>query len=588
MRNVSSIKKDDIFEMFFHQSRDLVCIAGFDGYFKVINPAFEKVLGYTETELLSKPFVEFIHPDDVQKTSDEVNMMSSLGTSTIQFENRYIRKDGQLIYLQWNTSLDSENETIFAIARDITEKKIIEEKLERSEKLLNASQAMVNMGSWSFDIITQDVFWTDGIYSIFEIDKDAPNVYELYLSRFNSSDLEVFNNYVSKAVQDGISYSFEHAVNLADGRIKYVQCFGFPIKDDHGKVMKIEGVVQDNTAAKIAREQLEKSERLLDETQSISKTGSWSMDYSTGELYWSREMYKIYEIDPSVKGMELANEFYSRFSSEEKNALNNLVEIALEKGIPYKSERQMSLPSGEKKWIRGSGIPSADKNGRIFKIEGIAQDITESKIAELTILENIKEKETLLKELHHRVKNNLQVISSMLNLQSSMIENDEIKAIFQDSQQRIKSMASIHDLLYKSSDLSEINFSEYITNLIHDLVMSYRGINHRVDLTINMSNSLLFQLDIAVPLGLFVNEILTNSLKHGIQESPHPQISVSIQKGGKKNYTLCISDNGKGFDPIKLNNETLGLMLIDSLANQLEGIMELNSGKEGTSYTLEF
>lgn len=588
MQNVSSIKKDDIFEMFFHQSKDLVCIAGFDGYFKIINPAFEKVLGYTETELLSKPFVEFIHPDDIQKTSDEVNLMSSKGTSTIQFENRYIRKDGQLIHLQWNSSLDTENETIFAIARDISEKKIFEEKLERSEKLLKAAQSMVKMGSWSFDTISHEVFWTEGIYEIFEIDQEAPNTYELYLSRFNEQDLSILNHHVSLAIQSGKSYSFDHAVNLPDRRIKYVHCYGYPTKDKKGAVIKIEGVVQDITSSKIARDQLEKSERLLDETQSIAKTGSWSMDFSTGELYWSREMYKIYEIDPSIKGVELTNIFYSRFTDEERSNLNKLVEEALINGKPYISERYIQFPNGTKKWIRGSGLPVADKNGKITKIEGIAQDITESKLAELTILENIREKETLLKELHHRVKNNLQVISSMLNLQSSMIENEQVKSIFQDSQQRIKSMASIHDLLYKSTDLSEINFSDYIVNLINDAVVSYRGKDHDIHLEIDLCKDLLFQLELAVPLGLFVNEIITNSLKHGVKNSNQPIIRLSIKRGGTKNYILHLSDNGKGFDSTRKKNDTLGLLLIESLANQLEGNMTLDTGTEGTTYILEF
>jgi two-component sensor histidine kinase len=299
-------------------------------------------------------------------------------------------------------------------------------------------------------------------------------------------------------------------------------------------------------------------------------------------------MYKIYEIDPSIKGKELTKEFYSSFTDVERSELNKKVEEALKNSIPYVSERFIEFPDGRKKWIRGSGVPIANPDGTVQKIEGIAQDLTESKLAELTILQNVKDKETLLKELHHRVKNNLQVISSILNLQSSMIEDDQIKSIFQDSQQRIKSMASIHDLLYKSADLSEIKFAEYITNLIHDAVLSYRGQDHNVRLNIDMAKDLLFQLDVAVPLGLFVNEVITNSLKHGIKDSGEPQIAVSIIKGGNKNFTLSISDNGRGFDPNKKSNESLGMMLIESLANQLEGNMTLATGQEGTAYTLEF
>jgi two-component sensor histidine kinase len=118
--------------------------------------------------------------------------------------------------------------------------------------------------------------------------------------------------------------------------------------------------------------------------------------------------------------------------------------------------------------------------------------------------------------------------------------------------------------------------------------LSYRGIDHRIELAIDVPKKQLFHLDIAIPLGLFVNEIITNSLKYGVKNTSDPIISISIHQGGIKKYVLSISDNGSGFDPEKINKDTLGLMLIESLANQLDGKLSLSSGPEGTAYALEF
>ncbi|MFN5845439.1 MAG: PAS domain-containing protein, partial [Flavobacteriia bacterium] len=198
-----TINNENIFELFFHESRDLVCIAGFDGYFKIINPAFVNLLGYSREEILGRPFVEFTHPDDVERTAQESSMMLSKGISTVQFENRYISKSGKVIHLQWNSSLDVENQNIFAIARDITEKKLIEVKLERTEKLMNTAQSMVKMGSWSFNTKDQEIFWTAELYNLFEIDPNSENLMQDFLSRLSPLDQEIVVNSVTQTIENG-------------------------------------------------------------------------------------------------------------------------------------------------------------------------------------------------------------------------------------------------------------------------------------------------------------------------------------------------------------------------------------------------
>lgn len=577
----------EVCQYFFNASKDMICIAGTDGYFKTINPAFSQVLGYTDEELLQNPFFNFIHPDDLNKTSEEVETMSKTGATTNKFQNRYITKQGEIVFLEWNTVLDNDNKIIYAIARDVTDKKNIEEKIKGTEQLMIATQKIAKMGSWSFEIESYDLYWTDELYSIFEIEKDTKELYQEYMSRFSEKDLNVFNSIVDLAITKAKPYNFQHKIHLSDGRIKWVYCSGIPIQDENNKVIKIEGVVQDITANKKAQEELMRSEKLLNESQSISKLGSFSFDLTSYSLYWSNELYTIFEITNEANP-NLYNLYLSRFQSQDKQKLEILIENAVSKGETYSIEHAICFSDGREKWILEIGIPIKDDNGKVVKLEGVAQDITELKKSQFTILNNVNEKETLIKELHHRVKNNMQVITSLLNLQSNLIEDPMIKNLFHDSQLRIKSMAIVHDLLYKSDNISKINFSQYIKTLIDDLIFAYKGSDHSIKTDIQVPD-ILFSLDTAVPLGLLVNEIITNSLKHGLKDNNNALISCAIKETDDAKYTLQIKDNGTGFERKSKNtNETLGLLIIESLANQIDGELIMHSDDSGTEYQLIF
>lgn len=578
-----------VFQRFFTESRDLVCIANFSGYFTKINPAFTALLGYSTEELLSRPFNDFVHPEDVQKTAEEVSLMNSEGKSTVRFENRYLTKEGKIVYLEWNTALDEQTQTIFAVARDITEKKIIEEKLKESEKLLNEAQNISKTGSWSFDFIKNDLYWSNEMYKIYQIDSSVKGMelYDAFFSKFSTDEKEYINNLYLKAIKDAEPYSVERLLTFPDGSCKWILGTGIPIKDENGKVYKIEGIVQDITENKLANEKMKRNEAMLKAAQKMAKLGSWRFDFLTHELNWSDELHFIFEL-PNLPNPNLYFDYLARLSEEDREKLNVLITNTASSGEPYTIEHKIYLPDGREKWILGSGTPIKDNNGIVTQLEGIAQDITDKKEYELIILNNIKEKEILIKELHHRVKNNMQVISSMLNLQSNIINEPKIKSVFKDSQLRIKSMASVHDLLYKSNSLSDINFSEYINNLFQDLLNSYKGDDKSITLKVIIPD-VNFNLEKAIPLGLFVNEIVTNSLKHGFPNGRKGEIVFKLSTLPDSRYFIEISDNGVGFDPIESEKkDSLGLMLINSLAEQLDGDLKRKSTPNGTCYSMTF
>ena len=220
--------------------------------------------------------------------------------------------------------------------------------------------------------------------------------------------------------------------------------------------------------------------------------------------------------------------------------------------------------------------------------EQLQQEISERKRAEEKIQASLREKEVLLKEIHHRVKNNLQVISSLLNLQSKYIKDLESQEVFKESQNRVKSMALIHEKLYQSKDLGRINFVEYTQTLISNLFHSYgAGVNH-VAFTID-ADDIFLNIDTAIPCGLILSELVSNSLKHAFLGGRHGKIQIELRSNYDHLFALIVRDNGVGF-PKNLNfrdTESLGLQLVNTLVNQLDGSIELDAC-EGTMFKIDF
>ena len=198
-----------------------------------------------------------------------------------------------------------------------------------------------------------------------------------------------------------------------------------------------------------------------------------------------------------------------------------------------------------------------------------------------------QQKEMLIKEVHHRVKNNLMIISSLLNLQSNYLKDEESREIFKESQNRAKSMALIHERLYRSTDLKNIEFKEYITTLANDLYRNYVSDPNKVRLQMNIDD-VNIDINTAIPLGLILNELITNSMKHAFPDGREGTISISF---GKKDdgFILNVSDDGVGF-PAGLDytkTDSLGMQLVSSLTSQINGTIELDRD-HGTKFTIIF
>ena len=206
-----------------------------------------------------------------------------------------------------------------------------------------------------------------------------------------------------------------------------------------------------------------------------------------------------------------------------------------------------------------------------------------------SMLIQMQEKENLLKEVHHRVKNNLQTVSSLLSLQSRNIENGPMKGLLKGTQNRVIAMAMVHEMLYMRKDISHIQYKSYVKELSEYLIRSIKGVDNCVDLKIDIPDIKL-GIDTAIPLGLLINEVLTNALKYGIPDGQKGQVYISMQKLANGEYVLEIGDNGQGFPETVhyKNTKSLGLKLIHNLTRQLRGTLERDPSKKGTNYIIKF
>jgi PAS domain S-box-containing protein len=254
-------------------------------------------------------------------------------------------------------------------------------------------------------------------------------------------------------------------------------------------------------------------------------------------------------------------------------------------GGPFRAQCRFLTKTGEVVWVHGEARLIPDESGRPLLLQGVAFDITETKKAEEIVKSSLREKELLLKEIHHRVKNNLQITSSLLRLQAANIPDDAVRQLLRESQDRIRSMALVHEMLYRSQDLARVDFPQYVHELVPQLFRSYNPggrIRYRVEI-----DEIVFGVDLAVPCGLIINELVANALKHAFPGDRRGEICVRMRLEPDR-YRLSVEDDGIGF-PAGLDlsqTGTLGLQLVRTLAEQVGGRLEEKTG-QGTTFVID-
>jgi PAS domain S-box-containing protein len=241
-------------------------------------------------------------------------------------------------------------------------------------------------------------------------------------------------------------------------------------------------------------------------------------------------------------------------------------------------------------WVDTTIVPFKDKDGKPIQYVSIRDDITERRISEENLKKSLKEKEVLLQEIHHRVKNNLQVIVSLLNLKASTLKDNSVVDVLKESQNWIMAMALVHEKLYQSPSLANINFRDYLKDLSSGLLLSYGDARKNISIKVNTDGASTPTVNTAIPLAMVASELINNSLKHAFPENKEGVVCVSLDSLSDGSFEFSVADNGVGIKSKKdqLRSGTLGMELVGALVkDQLRGTMEIIS-QNGTAIKIRY
>lgn len=562
-----------------------------DGSFDYVNPAAETITGYTQKDFSTSPRLlkKAIHPDYkdyYQKTFK--NLIK--GDVEPFFEYKIFTKNGDERWLnqRYNIVTDSNGNpvAIEGIITDITARKLLEisfkqkekEFLEEHNRFIRA-QRVAMMGIWENNLATNDLIWSEGMYKILGLPKNSKVNLNDVLKIFPEEELERFNQAVEKAIRNKVPYSEDYKIIRPDGQIRYIHDEGEVIKGENGEALTMFGTTLDITKRKKVEMDLIDSEAKFRNFVETSPDMIWEIDSEGTFIYISPQSTKIIGYTPEEL---LGTKIFSLINPEKIQPVMEAFEDHVKSNKYFNTLIVPALHSNGKEIlleIRSAKVENL--NSKSIGFEGIARDITEKTRANQELINSVNEKNILLKEIHHRVKNNMQIISSLLNLQITHLNDEKLINILKESQNRVKTMAMIHEKLYLTTNFNRINQSEYVSSLISGLMYSYSA-RDRIKAVIDV-DPVDLNIETSVPCGLIINELVSNSIKHGFPNEMEGIILVSL-KPVKNNFELRIVDNGIGFpEEIDYKNTTsLGLELVNNLVNQLDGEIELikNGGTE--------
>ncbi|MCD1293649.1 hypothetical protein CUJ83_01400 [Methanocella sp. CWC-04] len=598
--DITNIKKteealkmtEETFRVITENMRDVISLRDRDGKYIYISPSVKTLLGYDPEELIGKDPHYFVHPDDMGSVpKNHVEHLFSTGKEfTITYRTR--KKSGEYVWFEtiMQPIMDDKGDMVGlqTSSRDISDRKKAEEEIKRSKQIMEKIISSLNEGIFIIDPENR---------KILDVNKKGEDIFGYSRDDLVGNNLLFLNMDHKKYEQHKKNFfgskdliDFETLMQRKNGEIFPAEHLIRPLYNDEGKMESAIVVIRDITERKKAEESIIESKEKFRNIFASSPIGI-ALYNENGELIECNDAgKKIFGIT-DVSQLGGLRSLYDAFTPDDcKNRIfsGHMVKYQVDVDInKLKYQNPENIPGAKNIKIEVTVKPLFIKTRSIPDYYLVlVEDITQRIMAEEKIKSSLQEKELLLKEVHHRVKNNMQVISSMLNLQANSINDPVIDEMFKDSCNRIRSMALIHEKLYMSSNLAQIDMADYLRSLTTHLIRSSG--KDRIDLTIN-TDKIFLDIDTAIPCGLIVNELISNSLKHAFTGNTGGAIKIDFYRSGDKSMVLSIEDNGAGIpESIDFRNTiTLGLQLVNSLAEQLRGTIELIKNP-GTRFIIRF
>ncbi len=540
-----------------------------------------------------------IHPDDKELLFENIknHTLGNIDRFALDIRIRnpkniwsWISVKGKLVEKDEN----SQPLRVLGVFMDIDKNKKIADDLIESKNKLKLAQELSHTGNWELDIKTNKVKWSEEVYRIYGLkpDKNYPTL-EKIIEIIHPDDKPKI-----KRLFGNLPHSIKELKNLQfkiiknKNEIRYLKTVVKLIRKND-EIVKVAGVLQDITELKMTEELVIKSEEKLKAALNAARQGVWDWRMDENKFYWNEKWNKLIGLNEN-KFVNEPNKLLDFVHPDDKDKIKQALNtISNNENDLLKCEYRFVIPSGDVIWVLAMGkVFERNDKGLPIRMVGTISDITEQKKDSEKLRNSLLEKEILLKEIHHRVKNNLQIISSLINLQSRYVHDERILNIFMESRLRIHSMALIHESLYQSDSLAKINFYNYVKTLTQYLFHSYE-LNSKITYEIDVEENICLDINISVPCGLIINELVSNSFKYAFPKEFNREykgkVIIKFSKEPNGDFLLTISDNGIGLpDNIKEGKPaSLGLNLVRILVNQLDGEMDIIRGK-GTKYEIRF
>lgn len=568
------------YQLLHESMRDAFASVDMSGNIIDFNNAYQEMLGYSGEELKKLTYIDLTpekwHEFEARIVREEILPM---GHSDV-YEKEYVRKDGTVFPVELRTFLlkdDSGNNTgMWAIVRDITERKAFLKRLEESELKFRAIFDHAHDGILVADAETS-LFFMVNAKACDMLGYGHEELMRLGVKDIHPVDaLPIIGQKFGEIVGGRTTMTENIPVLRKDGSIFYADISAAPVTFQE-RLYAI-GVFRNITDRKLAEDELRQAEQRYRSILRTAMDGFWRTDsmgrvLEVNDAYCRMSGYSREELlQMSIPDLEAVEK-----PEETANHIKNIIEHGYDR-----FESRHRRKDGTIFDIEVSTQYSHEQGGMFI---AFIQDITERKRALDAIRVSLREKDILLREVHHRVKNNLQIISSLLSLQADKISDPESRVLFKDSRDRVKSIALVHEKLYRTADVAHVDLRDYVQSLTMYLFHSYgapsRGISPHIDI-----GDVSLGIDLAEPCGLIINELVSNSLKYAFLDDGGT-ISVTVTQEKKDIVRLVVADSGRGLPPgFDIRTvETLGLRLVRSLVGQIRGSLTV-SGGPGTAFVI--
>ncbi len=548
---------------------------------KYVNSKLCQLLGYREEELLNEiDPLDLVHPDDMELLIDLRERWLDTTIESFDLDFRVITKNKKVVNIQMFGSRIVLNNKPAVIG-------VILDSLNQKTALDNFRISLESYKTL-FDSIGDAIYIQDKNGTFLEVNDGAVELYGYDKAYFIGKHPEVLGA-PGKVNHEEMDEFFNRALNGEPQRFKWWgrrrngEIFPKEVELNPGFYFGeqvVIGIVRDVTDQFYRQERIKESEEMFRQLFKNAPIGIAMVDEHQEVKMINRGFEEIFGFtEKEIIGLNLDKLIVPPGKEEEAQTLTKS-----NKTFEFSTRRVRKDGSPVDVLIYGVPVSVDD---RTIAVYGIYVDITDQKKAEEEVNRSLKEKEVLLAEIHHRVKNNLAVITGLLELQGYNTENEEAKKVLKDSQLRINSMALIHEKLYQSERLSEIQFDVYINELLDVIKKSHFSTQKPVHINID-AEPVPLTITQAIPCGLLLNEIITNSLKHAFPDDRQGVITISFKKTDSQ-LKLSIGDNGIGLpeNHNDLKSKSLGMTLIKTLAKQLEAEMFIDT-RHGTRYDLIF